>query len=53
MAIEFAGNGVRVNAVAPGIIYSKSASDNYQLDVFNLAKPEIPAKRLGTPDEVI
>ena len=51
-AIEFAESGVRVNCVAPGVIFSKTASDNYASDIFSLAKPGIPAKRLGTPDEV-
>ena len=47
-----AENGVRVNAVAPGTIFSQSARDNYAYDVFEAAKPHIPAKRLGTPEEV-
>jgi len=53
MAIEFAENGVRVNCVAPGVIYSDTARSNYgPVDVFEMAKPEIPSQRLGTPDEV-
>ena len=52
-AIEFADSGVRVNCIAPGIIFSQTARDNYAFDVFNAAKPGIPAKRLGTPEEVI
>ena len=43
---------MRVNSVAPGIIFSQTASDNYDMDVFGAAKPEIPAQRLGTPEEV-
>ena len=51
-AIEFAESGVRVNCVAPGVIFSQTARDNYAFDVFGAAKPGIPAKRLGTPEEV-
>ena len=51
-AIEFAESGVRVNCVAPGVIFSQTAKDNYAWDVFGAAKPGIPAKRLGTPEEV-
>ncbi|XP_059094057.1 peroxisomal trans-2-enoyl-CoA reductase-like [Tigriopus californicus] len=51
-ATEWAENGVRVNAVAPGIVFSPSARDNYSFDVFSEARSEIPAKRLGTPEEV-
>ena len=51
-AIEFADSGVRVNCVAPGVIFSQTARDNYAFDVFGAAKPGIPAKRLGTPEEV-
>ncbi len=53
LSIEWASNGVRVNAVAPGIIFSQTAKDNYAVDVFSMAEPYIPAKRLGTPNEVI
>lgn len=52
MAIEWISSGVRVNAVAPGTIFSKTARENYAFDVFELARPQIPAKRLGTPDEI-
>ena len=52
MAIEWIANGVRVNAVSPGTIFSQTASDNYAIDVFQMAIPHIPAKRLGTPAEI-
>ena len=42
MAIEWIANGVRVNAVSPGTIFSQTASDNYAIDVFEMAKPHIP-----------
>ena len=46
---------VRINAVAPGSsIFSSTASANYgeELAPFELAKPGVPAKRLGTTFEV-
>ena len=57
MALEWAHNGVRVNAVAPGSsIYSDTASKNYVNtgvpNPFELARPGVPAKRLGTTEEV-
>ncbi len=52
MAVEWISSGVRVNAVAPGTIFSQTARDNYAFDVFEMAKPHIPAKRLGTPEEI-
>ena len=47
---------VRVNAVAPGSsIFSSTAAANYgeELAPFELAKPGVPAKRLGTTFEVV
>lgn len=54
LAIEWAASGVRVNSVAPGSsIYSETAAANYgSPDVFNSSIPKIPAKRLGTVEEV-
>ena len=51
MAVEWASNGVRVNAVAPGVIQSETAKNNYAMDVFELSRPELPAKRTGNPQE--
>lgn len=54
LAFEFAPLGVRVNAVAPGVILS-SGVDNYAPEfqqAFLGAKQFIPAGRLGTPREV-
>jgi len=52
LSIEWAGDGVRVNSLAPGVIYSPTASANYAFDVLGQSKPHIPAKRLGTTSEV-
>ncbi|ELU08220.1 hypothetical protein CAPTEDRAFT_173279 [Capitella teleta] len=55
LSVEWAKSGVRVNSVAPGIIYSKTAADNYKHfegDLMGSQIPTIPAKRLGTPEEV-
>ncbi|XP_061182660.1 peroxisomal trans-2-enoyl-CoA reductase-like isoform X2 [Saccostrea echinata] len=52
LSLEWAASGVRVNAVAPGVVYSKTAAANYCTDVFGHSIPNIPAKRLGTPAEI-
>ncbi|XP_047445125.1 peroxisomal trans-2-enoyl-CoA reductase isoform X2 [Mugil cephalus] len=54
LAIEWAASGVRVNAVAPGTIFSKTAMANYKElgpQLFARSVPLIPAKRLGLPEE--
>lgn len=53
LSVEWAASGVRVNSVAPGVIYSASALSNYDdPTLFQQYIPHIPAKRLGTPEEV-
>ncbi|XP_047445124.1 peroxisomal trans-2-enoyl-CoA reductase isoform X1 [Mugil cephalus] len=55
LAIEWAASGVRVNAVAPGTIFSKTAMANYKElgpQLFARSVPLIPAKRLGLPEEI-
>ena len=47
MAVEFAGLGVRVNAVAPGEIETAMIGPEYEALI-----PRIPMHRMGTPDEV-
>ncbi|XP_071103056.1 peroxisomal trans-2-enoyl-CoA reductase-like isoform X1 [Haliotis cracherodii] len=54
LAIEWASDGVRVNSVAPGSsIYSETAAANYgDFNIFSRNIPSVPAKRLGTTEEV-
>ncbi|XP_062579171.1 peroxisomal trans-2-enoyl-CoA reductase-like [Saccostrea cucullata] len=52
LSLEWAASGVRVNAVAPGVVYSKTAAANYSTDILGQYIPHIPAKRLGTPAEI-
>lgn len=55
LAIEWASSGVRVNAVAPGTIFSKTAMENYKElgpSMFKMFIPFNPAKRLGIPEEI-
>ncbi|XP_053527281.1 peroxisomal trans-2-enoyl-CoA reductase isoform X2 [Artibeus jamaicensis] len=55
LAVEWARSGVRLNCVAPGIIYSQTAFDNYSHltpEVVGRYIKAIPAKRIGVPEEV-
>lgn len=53
LAMEWASDGLRVNAVAPGVIWSESAAANYpSADFLTRLRDRIPWKRLGTPSEV-
>merc|ERR1712107_285615 len=47
LAVEWAGDGIRVNAVAPGVVFSTSAKANYDVDILGGSIPGIPAQRLG------
>ncbi|XP_028616480.1 peroxisomal trans-2-enoyl-CoA reductase [Grammomys surdaster] len=55
MALAWASNGVRINCVAPGTIYSQTALENYGelgQSMFEKAFETIPAKRIGVPEEI-
>ncbi len=52
LALEWAADGVRVNAVAPGVVFSETAAANYPDGFLASMAPELPAKRLATPEEV-
>nr|XP_012303020.1 peroxisomal trans-2-enoyl-CoA reductase [Aotus nancymaae] len=55
LALEWACSGVRINCVAPGVIYSPTAVENYGSvgqSIFESYFQKIPAKRIGVPEEV-
>nr|XP_058156143.1 peroxisomal trans-2-enoyl-CoA reductase isoform X2 [Dasypus novemcinctus] len=55
LALEWANNGIRINCIAPGVVYSQTAFENYgdaANKVFDSMVAKIPAKRLGVPEEV-
>ena len=53
LAVEWAEDGMRVNCIAPGVVFSSSAKANYDFDILGGSIPGIPAKRLGLPQEVV
>jgi len=53
LALEWVHDGVRVNAVAPGTVYSKTASDNYgEQKIFEKAAKRSPYFRNGSVEEI-
>jgi len=51
LAVEWAMHGIRVNAVAPGVIRTTGTAQ-YPPELLENAKRASPVKRLGTPEEV-
>jgi 3-oxoacyl-[acyl-carrier protein] reductase len=49
LALELAGRGITVNAVAPGVIETEMARESFQPDK---VKTLVPAGRAGRPEEV-
>jgi 3-oxoacyl-[acyl-carrier protein] reductase len=52
LAQEVAPYNIRVNAVAPGLIYNDFLARIYPADFFAQAKAEVPMGRLGEPSDV-
>ncbi len=48
VAAEYAGKGIRVNCLLPGVIYTEMIADNPNLSVMDKI---IPMGRMSTPDE--
>lgn len=51
LAAEWAGMGVRVNAIAPGYVKTEIASTEYD-DYGHYWRDEVPMQRYATPDEI-
>lgn len=51
LAVEWANRGIRINSIAPGIIYS-SGLKQYPPELVAQVSSKIPVKRLGTTTEV-
>uniref|UniRef100_A0A1I8I432 Peroxisomal trans-2-enoyl-CoA reductase n=2 Tax=Macrostomum lignano TaxID=282301 RepID=A0A1I8I432_9PLAT len=55
LAVEWASDRIRINCVAPGIIYSETAVANYGeqgREVFLRSKARVPARRFGHVEEI-
>jgi NAD(P)-dependent dehydrogenase (short-subunit alcohol dehydrogenase family) len=52
LALEVAGQGIRVNAVRPGLIETTIHNDTGDLERLKRLTPLVPQGRTGTPDEI-
>ncbi len=52
LSVEVAGDGIRVNAVRPGFIYTNMHADGGEPERIERVKTHIPLKRGGLPQEV-
>lgn len=55
LALEWAHSGVRINSVAPGLVFSETAVANYGeqgTTMWLQSIPKIPARRSAVPEEV-
>jgi NAD(P)-dependent dehydrogenase (short-subunit alcohol dehydrogenase family) len=51
LAAEWAGHGVRVNAIAPGYVKTEIANTEYE-DYRHYWRDEVPLQRYASPDEI-
>jgi NAD(P)-dependent dehydrogenase (short-subunit alcohol dehydrogenase family) len=52
LALEVAGQGIRVNAVRPGLIETTIHNDTGDMERLKRLTPLVPQGRTGTPDEI-
>lgn len=51
-ALEVAGDGIRVNVVRPGLIYTDMHADGGEAGRVDRIAPSLPLQRGGKPEEV-
>jgi NAD(P)-dependent dehydrogenase (short-subunit alcohol dehydrogenase family) len=52
LAVRYARDGIRANAIAPGFILTATAATNVPVDVQRRLAEANPTRRLGTPDDI-